>query len=70
MIFFPLKFAQTEENLSHLKDIELEIRAAFSMLNNRHVTKYDKAVAKNKMHKKLRECMQVVDDAFIEKQNT
>ena len=65
VIFFPLRFAQSFENLQQLDRIQREIRRALWDLDasHRHSSKYDFAVAKQKFHKHIRNSIEIVKDA-------
>ena len=62
--FFPLKFAQTEEKLINLDRIQREIRRALWDLDAsyRYESRYDFHAAKQRLHKHVRESIELVKD--------
>jgi hypothetical protein len=63
-MFFPLKFAQSEPNLVNLDRIQREIRRALWDLDAsyRHSTRYEFHVAKQRLHKHVRDSVEIVKD--------
>jgi len=60
--FFPLKFAQTEEQLKHLDELQRGIANHMFNIENSKLSEYEKAVKKENAHKLVRSYIREIKD--------